>query len=115
MVTVKPCLTRHSMVRLSLSLHMHRHPYIGSHRVGSTSSPVQRTHGERGPGPVRSEDQPVTAEPNDDKRARALAEVGRDYPGWRAWPGVLAGVVYARRPRAVVRPWWSAPPVRATY
>jgi hypothetical protein len=42
----------------------------------------------------------VTAEPNDDKRARALAEVERDYPGWHAWPGVLAGVVYARRPRS---------------
>jgi hypothetical protein len=33
-------------------------------------------------------------------RARALAEVDRDYPGWHAWPGVLAGVVYARRPRS---------------
>ena len=42
----------------------------------------------------------MTAEPNDDKRARALAEVERDYPGWHAWPGVLAGVVYARRPRS---------------
>ena len=42
----------------------------------------------------------MTAEPNDDKRARALAEVERDYPGWLAWPGVLAGVVYARRPRS---------------
>jgi hypothetical protein len=29
---------------------------------------------------------------------RALAAVGRDYPPWRAWPGVLAGVLYARRP-----------------
>lgn len=36
----------------------------------------------------------------DDERARALAEVQRDYPGWHAWPGVLAGVVYARRPRS---------------
>jgi hypothetical protein len=34
----------------------------------------------------------------DPDRARALAEVERDYPGWQAWPGVLAGVVYARRP-----------------
>jgi hypothetical protein len=42
----------------------------------------------------------VTAEPNDDRRAHALAEVERDYPGWHAWPGVLAGVVYARRPRS---------------
>jgi hypothetical protein len=38
-------------------------------------------------------------EPNDGERARALAEVARDYPGWETWPGVLAGVVYARRPR----------------
>ena len=42
----------------------------------------------------------MIAEPNDDERARALAEIERDYPGWRAWPGVLAGVVYARRPRS---------------
>ena len=42
----------------------------------------------------------MTAEPNDDERARALAEVERDYPGWQTWPGVLAGVVYARRPRS---------------
>ena len=42
----------------------------------------------------------MTAEPNDHQRARALAEVERDYPGWQAWPGVLAGVVYARRPRS---------------
>jgi hypothetical protein len=37
--------------------------------------------------------------PNDGERARALAEVEHDCPGWQAWPGVLAGVVYARRPR----------------
>ena len=48
----------------------------------------------------RSEDPPVTAERNDDERARALAEIGRDYPGWHAWSGVLAGVVYARRPHS---------------
>ena len=41
----------------------------------------------------------MTAEPNGDPRASALAEVEHDYPGWQAWPGVLAGVVYARRPR----------------
>ncbi len=40
----------------------------------------------------------MTAEPNDDVRARALAEVERDYPGWHAWPGVLACIVYARLP-----------------
>ena len=37
-------------------------------------------------------------EPNDHDRASALTEVERDYPGWHAWPGVLAGVLYARRP-----------------
>ncbi len=42
----------------------------------------------------------MIAEPNDHERARALAEIERDYPGWHAWPGVLAGVVYARRPRS---------------
>jgi hypothetical protein len=31
---------------------------------------------------------------------RALAEIDRDYPPWHAWPGVLAGVLYARRPHA---------------
>jgi hypothetical protein len=39
-------------------------------------------------------------EPNDDERARVFAEIARDYPGWEAWKGVLAGVVYARRPRS---------------
>ncbi len=29
---------------------------------------------------------------------RALAAVGQDYPPWHAWPGALAGVLYARRP-----------------
>ena len=49
------------------------------------------------------------ANPNDDARARALAEVDRDYPGWHAWPGVLGGLLYAHRPR-------SSPPlvVRST-
>jgi hypothetical protein len=51
----------------------------------------------------------MSAEPKDDARTRALAEVERDYPGWQAWSAVLAGIVYARRPR-------SSPPmvVRAT-
>jgi len=40
----------------------------------------------------------LTTEPNDDERASALAQVDRDYPGWHAWPAVLAGLVYARRP-----------------
>jgi hypothetical protein len=35
------------------------------------------------------------------ERRRALAEIDRDYPPWHAWPGVLAGVLYARRPRAL--------------
>jgi hypothetical protein len=47
----------------------------------------------------RSEDQFVSGEPNDEERAHALAEVERDYPGWHTSPGVLGGVVYARRPR----------------
>ena len=37
--------------------------------------------------------------PDDDRCARALAEITRDYPAWRAWPGTIAGVLYARRPR----------------
>ena len=41
----------------------------------------------------------MTTEPNGSEQARTLAEVARDYPGWQAWPGVLGGVVYARRPR----------------
>jgi hypothetical protein len=51
----------------------------------------------------------MTAEPNDQALASALAQVGRDYPGWHAWPAALAGLVYARRPR-------TSPPlvVRAT-
>ena len=38
-------------------------------------------------------------EPGNDERARALADVAHDCPGWHAWPGVIGGVVYARRPR----------------
>jgi hypothetical protein len=51
----------------------------------------------------------MTAEPNDGERARALAQVDRDYPGWHAWPAALAGLLYARRPQ-------TSPPmvVRAT-
>jgi len=37
--------------------------------------------------------------PDDDRCARALAEITRDYPAWHAWPGTVAGVLYARRPR----------------
>ncbi len=46
----------------------------------------------------------MTAELNDDERVHALAEIERDYPGWRAWSGVFAGVVYARHP-------YSSPPL----
>ena len=46
----------------------------------------------------------MTAHLNDDERVHALAAIERDYPGWRAWSGVLAGVVYARRP-------YSSPPL----
>ncbi len=42
----------------------------------------------------------MSAEPDDEQRAHAFAEVERDYPGWRTWPGVPGGVVYARRPRS---------------
>lgn len=33
-----------------------------------------------------------------------LAEIGRDYPPWHAWEGVIAGLLYARLPN-------STPPV----
>jgi hypothetical protein len=42
----------------------------------------------------------VAAEPDDAARVRALAKVEHDYPGWHAWPGMLAGIVYARRPQS---------------
>ena len=42
----------------------------------------------------------MAGEPNHHERARALADVDRDYPGWHAWPAVLAGLLYARRPRS---------------
>jgi hypothetical protein len=37
---------------------------------------------------------------DDDERARALADVDRDFPGWHAWPAVIGGVLYARRARS---------------
>jgi len=57
-----------------------------------------------GPGPGTSpdkEDQPVNPNGSDpgDEWARALAHIDRDYPGWHAWPAVIGGVLYARRPR----------------
>jgi hypothetical protein len=41
----------------------------------------------------------MAAEHDDDGLTHALREVERDYPGWQAWRAVLAGLVYARRPR----------------
>lgn len=32
------------------------------------------------------------------ERQRALAVIDQDYPPWHAWTGMLAGVLYARRP-----------------
>jgi hypothetical protein len=50
-------------------------------------------------GPMTATDrhEPGHEDPGAD-RGRALAAVDRDYPPWHAWPGVLAGVLYARRP-----------------
>jgi hypothetical protein len=42
---------------------------------------------------------PLGAGLNDDERADALVKIAQDYPGWHAWPGALAGVLYARRPQ----------------
>lgn len=46
--------------------------------------------------------------PGDERRA-ALAAINRSYPPWHAWEGVIAGLLYARRPS-------SSPPmvVRST-
>jgi len=43
------------------------------------------------------------------ERPRALAAIARDFPPWHAWEGVIAGLLYARRPN-------SSPPmvVRST-
>ena len=53
--------------------------------------------------------QVAEANATDHAQAQALAEVERDYPPWHAWEGVIAGLVYARRPQ-------SSPPmvVRST-
>ena len=42
----------------------------------------------------------MSQHPTDTDLASALARVDRDYPGWHAWPAVLAGLLYARRPRS---------------
>lgn len=45
----------------------------------------------------------------DGAQSGALAAIPGDYPGWLAWEGAVAGLLYARRPR-------SSPPmvVRST-
>ena len=37
-------------------------------------------------------------EPADDERSTTLAANNRSYPPWQAWEGVIAGLLYARRP-----------------
>lgn len=32
------------------------------------------------------------------ERCAALAAIGQDLPPWQAWEGVIAGLLYARRP-----------------
>lgn len=36
----------------------------------------------------------------DAERRHALAAIDREYPAWHAWPGTVAGVLYARRPNS---------------
>ena len=36
----------------------------------------------------------------DRERPRALAAIARDFPPWQGWEGVIAGLLYARRPNA---------------
>ena len=40
----------------------------------------------------------------DGAQSGALAAIPGDYPGWLAWEGAIAGLLYARRPR-------SSPPI----
>lgn len=37
-------------------------------------------------------------EPSVDERCTTLAAINRSYPPWHAWEGVIAGLLYARRP-----------------
>jgi hypothetical protein len=37
-------------------------------------------------------------EPADDERRITLAAINGSYPPWHAWEGVIAGLLYARRP-----------------
>ena len=36
----------------------------------------------------------------DDERRTVLAAINRSYPPWHAWEGVIAGLMYARRPNS---------------
>jgi len=35
---------------------------------------------------------------NPDERRAGLVAIGHDFPPWQAWEGVIAGLLYARRP-----------------
>ena len=40
----------------------------------------------------------MTGKGTDDGRAQALRDIDRDLRPWHAWEGVIAGLLYARRP-----------------
>jgi hypothetical protein len=62
--------------------------------------PQSATHRQAGPGAhAYLEAITLTTEPNGTDQARALADVGRDYPPWHAWEGVF-GLLYARWPQS---------------
>ncbi len=42
----------------------------------------------------------MTDKGTDDGRAQALRDIDRDLRPWHAWEGVIAGLLYARRPMA---------------
>lgn len=42
----------------------------------------------------------MTDKGSDDGRAQALRDIDRDLPPWHAWEGVIAGLLYARRPKS---------------
>jgi hypothetical protein len=43
----------------------------------------------------------VTDKGTDTGRAQALRDIDRDLPPWHAWEGVIAGLLYARRPQSI--------------
>lgn len=57
------------------------------------------------PSSSRAYDEPHNEEPalgtapSDEEYPHAFAQIARDYPAWHVWPGTVAGVLYARRPR----------------